>query len=409
MSKIITLKGPQASKRLRRIALHAQGLLSSNPFGKGLAGTVNAISHIGYVQIDTISVVARAHHHVLQSRVPQFHPKMTNQLLKDRHTFEYWSHAAAFLPIQDFRYSLPYKQAIKRGQTHWHKNPDQHLMAELLAQIKSDGPLKSRDLDSNIAKKCAGWWDWKPAKKALEQLFMQGDLMVTNRDGFQKCYDLTERVLPCDIDTRPPSMVEFATHLIEQQLRCHGFVSLTGFTYLRRNSMLRKSVKEQLTQGLNHGIYQQFCLNGDTYITKSGMLEKPLPRVTKRMLILSPFDNTVIQRQRLKAVFDYDYQIECYVPQNKRQFGYFSLPLLLCDEFVGRMDCKAHRKSRHLELKAIYFEQHAFEQDFLFDALVNAVSDFLQFQQCDTVSIGKIYPTTLSAPINKVFASTFNT
>ena len=104
-------------------------------------------------------------------------------MLLDGDIFEYWAHAAAFLPIDDFRFSLPYKQAIEGDQVHWYKNPDKKLMAELLARIGSDGPLRSRDLESNRTK-ATGWWDWKPAKKALEKLYMQGDLMVCSRKGF---------------------------------------------------------------------------------------------------------------------------------------------------------------------------------------------------------------------------------
>ncbi|MEW8381542.1 MAG: crosslink repair DNA glycosylase YcaQ family protein, partial [Candidatus Thiodiazotropha taylori] len=120
----IEIKSSQASARLRRHALAAQGLLQVKPYGSGLSGARKAINHIGYVQIDTISVVERAHHHVFHSRVPDFKPSMTNQMLIDGDIFEYWAHAAAFLPISDFRFSLPYKHAIKNGQTHWYKEPD---------------------------------------------------------------------------------------------------------------------------------------------------------------------------------------------------------------------------------------------------------------------------------------------
>ena len=366
--------------RLRRIALASQGLLKSNPFGRGLAGALKATNHLGYVQIDTISVVERAHNHVLHSRVPNFKPDMTNQLLLDGDIFEYWSHAAAFLPITDFRFSLPYKHAIKSGQTHWYKQRDEKLMSELLARIKSDGPLRSRDLE-NAKTTCAGWWDWKPAKKALEQLYMQGDLMICSREGFQKTYELTERVLPSNVDANLPSIKEFSEHLLESQLRCHGFVSLKGLTYLRRNTQLRKAMKELVKERMAHKILEQITLgDGEVFFMQAGTFDKPMPRVSDRLLILSPFDNSVIQRERLKAVFGYNYQIECYVPAAKRQYGYFSLPLLFRDEFIGRMDCKAHRKERHFEIKSLYLEVHNFDEELVIDALVDAVGAFRQFQ-----------------------------
>lgn len=392
---MLQIKHPQDMIRLRRHALAAQGLLQAQPYGRGLAGARKAINHLGYIQIDTISVVERAHHHVLYARVPNFKPAMTNQLLLDGDIFEYWAHAAAFLPIADFRFSLPYKHAIKNGQTHWYKNPDKKLMRELLARIRSDGPLRSRDLETNTSKR-VGWWDWKPAKKALEQLYMQGDLMVSDRNGFQKTYDLTERVLPSHVNSQMPSMAEFATHIVDQQLRCHGFTSLKGLTYQRRNTELRKAVKTLVNERLAQNTLEQVQLsNGEVFITEAGTFDSRLPRLNNRLLILSPFDNSVIQRERLKTLFQYNYQIECYLPEPKRQYGYFSLPLLYRDTFIGRMDCKAHRKTHHLEIKFLHFEQHTFDEGLLVSAFAEAIKQFRDFQQCDTVTLTKVHPEPL--------------
>ncbi len=413
---MIKIKHPQELTRLRRLALSAQGLLQTTPYGRGLTGARKAIDHLGYlgyVQVDTISVVERAHHHVLHSRVPSFKPAMVNKMLLAGDIFEYWSHAAAFLPMDDFRFSLPYKHAIKSGQTHWYKNPDKKLMGELLARITIDGPLRSRDLTINTEKttKRQGWWDWKPAKKALEQLYMQGDLMVSDRTGFQKTYDLTERVLPSHVNSQMPSIEEFASHLLNQQLRCHGLVTLKGLTYLRRNAELRKTVKALVNERLAQGSLEQVLSDGEEFILEAGAFGQTLPRQSNRLLILSPFDNSVIQRERLKTLFQYDYQIECYVPAAKRQFGYFCLPLLYRGEFIGRMDCKAHRKDRHLEIKSLHLEPRYFndgsvafkflggiESDFE-NALVEAITQFRQFQACDSVSLTQAYPKQLTQPL----------
>jgi len=389
--------------RLRRLALSSQGLLQTQPFGHGLAGACKAVNHLGYVQIDTISVVERAHHHVLHSRVPKFDPSMMNKMLIEGDIFEYWSHAAAFLPIDDFRFSLPYKHAIKSGQTHWNKNPDRQLMAELLERIRTEGPLRSRDVETKVSNR-AGWWDWKPAKKALEQLFMEGDLMVKDRVGFQKNYDLTERVLPSSTNVTMPSMEEFVTHMVNQQLRCHGVVSLKGLTYLRRNTALRNAVKSLVNERLAQGTLEQIQLSsGDVYFIETGALERRLPNLSNRLQILSPFDNSVIQRDRLKHLFQYDYQIECYVPEAKRKYGYFSLPLLFRGEFIGRMDCKAHRKIRLLEIKSLHLESNAgqqgFDDDRIINAFLEAIDSFRQFQQCDSVSLTAVNPKRLALPL----------
>jgi uncharacterized protein YcaQ len=397
---MIELKSTKDLARLRRLALSSQGLLQTSPFGSGLAGARKAVSYLGYVQIDTISVVERAHHHVLHSRVPKFDPSMLNEMLMEGDIFEYWSHAATFLPIDDFRFSLPYKYAIKSGQTHWNKNPDRQLMAELLERIRTEGPLRSRDVETKVSNR-AGWWDWKPAKKALEQLFMEGDLMVKDRVGFQKNYDLTERVLPSSTNVTMPSMEEFVTHMVDQQLRCHGAVSLKGLTYLRRNTALRNAVKSLVNERLAQGVLEQVQLSsGEVYFIETDALERRLPNLSNRLQILSPFDNSVIQRDRLKHLFQYDYQIECYVPEAKRKYGYFSLPLLFRGEFIGRMDCKAHRKIRLLEIKSLHLESNAgqqgFDDDRIINAFLEAIDSFRQFQECDSVSLTAVNPKRLT-------------
>ena len=386
--------------RARKVALYHQGLSQAKPFGNGNPGIKNALKHLGYIQIDTISVVERAHHHVLHSRVPSYKTSQLNKLLEQRHIFEYWSHAAAFLPMADFRFSLPFKNAIKGGRKHWQKHPDYKLMAKLLKQIEKQGPLKSSQIETqdeqqNPAQPAgAGWWSWKPAKKALEQLYMQGDLMISSRSGFQKTYDLSERVLaecPFDVDTTPPSYDEFAEHLINQQLNCHGLVTLKGVSYLRRDAKLRSAVKKKLIDKRKQGSVEQFELSNQIFFSQAGALEKKYPRTNANLHILSPFDNIVIQRDRLKLLFGFDYQIECYVPAAKRKIGYFGLPLLFRNEFIGQMDCKAHRKNNVLELIAIHLNTGKFSTQDIYPALAKRLALFIKFQGMKYIKVSNIY------------------
>ena len=354
--------------KLRRIALNHQGLLQNEHFGRGRKATLRAVEQLGYVQIDTISVVQRAHHHVLWSRVPNYQPKFLDQLVAQRQLFEYWSHAAAWMPMRDYRYSLP-RMAQMNGERNWFKHCDKKLTREILARIQSEGPLRTRDFeDSREGKK--EWWDWKPAKQALEQLFMQGELMVSAREGFQKVYDLPDRVLPDWVDTRHPHMDEFADYLIDSSLRAHGFASQKSITYLRKGEKLRNAVKGQLLGRVEAG--QLICLEAQGLYIAPDLLEQRAPRSFAQVRILSPFDNLVIQRQRLRDLFAYDYQIECYVPEDKRQFGYFCLPLLYRDRLVGRIDCKAHRGLQYLQVKSLHLEHR------VDDAFVDAFHDALQ-------------------------------
>jgi len=160
--------------KLRRIALNQQGLLRAESFGRGKRAVLRAIERLGYVQIDTISVVERAHHHVLWTRVPNYSPRHLEQLVSERKLFEYWYHAAAFLPMADYRFSLPRMRQLN-GERNWYKNGDRKLMLEILARIEVEGPLRARNFEDARTSN-SGWWDWKPAKQALEQLFMQGEL-----------------------------------------------------------------------------------------------------------------------------------------------------------------------------------------------------------------------------------------
>jgi len=221
--------------------------------------------------------------------------------------------------------------------------------------------------------------------------------MVRERKGFQKTSDLAERVLPAHIDVSTPGMEEFAAQLLDQQLRCHGFASLKGLTYLRRQSDLRITMKTLVQERLAQGLLESLQIGqGEVFFSPTGLLDQPLPRLNNRLSILSPFDNSVIQRGRVKILFDFDYQIECYVPAAKRQFGYFSLPLLYRDQFVGRMDCKAHRKSNHLEIKALHLDGRRFDEAAFAAAFMVAIKRFCRFQGCDSVAIKAVYPKRMT-------------
>ena len=370
--------------KLRRIALNQQGLLKTEFFGRGKRATLRAIEQLGYVQIDTISVVERAHHHVLWSRVPNYRPKFLDQLVKQRLVFEYWFHAAAWLPMRDYRFALP-RMAKMNGERNWFELSDRKLTDSILQRIQIEGPLRARDFaDTRQVNK--GWWDWKPAKQALEQLFMRGELMVSGRQGFQKVYDLPERVLPDWVDRSMPSMQDYASHLIDTTLRAHGFASLVSMTYLRKGKQLRDAVKQQLQQRLETNLLTTLDLgNNNTVYIDPELLETRAPRSSAQVRILSPFDNAVIQRQRGREIFTFDYQIECYVPAPLRQFGYFCLPVLYRDRLVGRIDCKAHRKDSSLEIRSLHIEQKV-DANFS-ELLCRALRSFAAFNSCDQLLV----------------------
>ena len=361
----------------RKIILHSQGIVAARQSGAAAAARV--IRRLGYVQIDTISVVMRAHHHTLWNRLKNYQPRLLDKLVADKKIFEYWSHAAAYLPIEDFRYSLPRKQAIANGQTHWFKK-NHKLTADVKARIRDEGPLQAKDFQQQ-RRGGGGWWEWKPAKQALEQLFMEGELMVASRRNFQKVYDLTERVLPADIDTKTPDENAYADYLIRIYLQSNGLVSATQAGYLRTGY---KAILQRRLQELHEdGQLQAVKLSGSSYYTDAAslaLLHKPLSR--KSMRLLSPFDNLIIQRKWLKQIFEFDYQIECYVPAAKRQHGYFVMPILWGGEFVARLDAKADRDKGVFFVNKLVLEPGLKDTDGFQQQLQPLLQDYAEANGC---------------------------
>lgn len=366
------------------------------PFGRGITATRKAIEQLGYVQIDTISVVARAHDHVLRTRVPNYTPGHLDRLQRNGHVFEYWYHAAAYLPMRDYRYALPKMHAMKRREDRWIRSRDDKLMGEVLSYVRAEGPTKARDFEAPASDR-GGWWNWKPAKRALEQLFMQGDLMITGREGFQKVYDLTERVLPADVDTREPTTAEVAGHLLETSLRSHGFATRKGMTYGRPGKPLREALLALLdTAVADNRLVTLRLPSGEVAFADPELLDQRAPPVSNRVRILSPFDSAVIQRDRSQAVFDFDYQIECYVTQAERRYGYFCLPLLYGDRFVGRADCKAHRKTGVFEVVALHIHDSGLNktpEPVFAGALTRAFEEFAAFNACSEIKLTASTPS----------------
>ncbi len=387
--------------KLRRIALESQGLLKAEPFGRGKNATRKAIEAIGYVQIDTISVVSRAHHHVLHSRVPNYEPKHLDRLQAEAAIFEYWYHAAAYLPMRDYRFALPRMEAMRDRTERWIRSRDDKLMAEVLARVEAEGPLMARQFESDGNEE-SGWWNWKPAKRALEQLFMQGDLMVTGRDGFQKTYDLRERVLPEGTDTRMPDDAEMAAYLLRTMLRGHGFITPKEVTHLRRGKPIREALKALLEESLAAGTLvaiRQPC--GALAYTEPERLETRAAPATGRATLLSPFDNLVIHRDRVQSVFGFDYQIECYVTEKERRYGYYSLPIAYRDRLIGRADCKAHRQEGRFEIKHLHFEPEADpDRDDFLPALADAFRRYAVFNDCSDISLSRTSPAHLGTALS---------
>lgn len=386
-------------KKLRLITLHHQGLTSLAPFGKGIQATRRAIEHLGYIQIDTLSVVERAHHHILWTRIPDYQPDYLTELIRERSVFEYWFHAASILPMEDFRFVLPQMSAIRRGESPYSYHVDCKHIHHVLDRIRCEGPLRARDFKSPT-RVGAKWWEWKPAKPALEKLFMQGDLMITSRDGMEKVYDLTERVLPDSTDTREPTIFEFSEYLIDVALKAYGLTTLKQLTHLRTGKALRNALDEILCRKVAERTLVACHVEGmpKVYATPAVLDAKNHPP-NNNVRLLSPFDNAIIHRDKLQHIFDFEYKLECYLPKEKRKFGYFSLPVLYKDRLVARVDCKAHRNTRCLELIHFHLESKDVDLEAFLPKFAKAVHRFSVFNACDVIQLTNSRPASLKGPL----------
>ncbi|MEJ2544562.1 MAG: crosslink repair DNA glycosylase YcaQ family protein [Calditrichaceae bacterium] len=406
-----------SSQTARQIILDAQLLNSQATLKPGKDGLNKIFDHLGYIQIDTINVIERAHNHILWTRLPGYKNQMLHDYQAvDRKVFEYWGHAMSYLPMSDYRYFLAKMKRFKDPSHPWvlnmYKN-GKHLLEPVMDRIQAEGPLSSKDFKRPDNQKGGIWWDWKPAKFALEYLFWRGDLMISERRNFQKVYDLTARVLPADINTQLPDERENAEYLIKRALKAMGIVNekeINSFMQpnAARDSNFKSVNREVITKVLNELLEQGIVTRIQVEASKSNndcalinVIEKhqDQKKYPKTVYFLSPFDNLIIQRDRVKRLFDFDYTLECYVPEPKRKHGYFVHPILFGDQLVGRIDPRADRKSKNMILNKVTFED-AFEPDDMFyDMFAEKLIEFMKFNRCNTISIKNVRPAKLKSKI----------
>ena len=285
--------------------------------------------------------------------------------------------------MKDYRFSLLKKRAYAEGKSHWFEQ-DKNLKSYVLDRIKAEGGLQSKDFEHKN-KKATGWYDWKPAKKALEQLFMEGELMVAQRKGFQKVYDLTERVLPTNLDTTMPTLAEYCQYLINNAIQAHGLIHESEISYLRNKikEPLNKEIKKLLKEEKLITIKVEGFDKLEFLTTENKLKELEKIKLRDSIHFLSPFDNSIIQRKRVERFFSFDYIIECYVPEEKRKYGYFTLPILFNNKLVGRFDPKADRASKTFFIKKLYFEENFKPDEKFITMFKNKLKDFAIFNECE--------------------------
>lgn len=339
----------QISKaQARALWMRAQGLNQRTPFGKGPGATRKAVEQLGYVQIDTISVIERCHHHILFTRIPDYKRQHLQKAQStDKSVFEYWTHALAYIPTKDFRYFMAEMQRIRKFPSAWWQTVTKAEMQKVLRTIKTEGPLSIRDIEDDVlVEKDHPWASRKPSKKALQLGFYTGRLVISERLGMLKRYDLTERHFAWQKKPKLATQKEILEYLLQRSLRSQSFVSLASLCYL--DNKKKPEMQKLLVTKEKKGELMPIQIADDTknkYWIRPEELEST-PEQESLVHILSPFDPLVIQRKRLEAVFDYSHRFEAYIPKEKRQYGYFALPILVDDEIVAAIDLKTDRENK---------------------------------------------------------------
>ncbi|MGO8908610.1 MAG: winged helix-turn-helix domain-containing protein [Bradyrhizobium sp.] len=338
----------------RHIWLRAQRLDTEAPFGAGPGATAAAVEHLGYVQIDTIHVIERCHHHILWNRIPEYRRADLRQAQSvDKSVFEYWTHALSYVPARDFRFFVPAMKVHRREGHKWFGEVTPANLRKVMRLLKKDGALTIRDIDDDVlVEKVHAWASRKPSKRALQLAFYEGRVTISERNGMLKTYELMERHFGWDRPPKPASAREITGYLLDRALRAQGVVSLDSICHLdapnkplvRRLIEARVRRKELVPVALEGAGNQQHWALPETLETAGQGPSAPVH-------ILSPFDPLIIQRKRTHLFFGYEHRFEAYVPKDKRRFGYFALPVLVGDDIVAALDLKTDRQMRKLLLQ----------------------------------------------------------
>jgi uncharacterized protein len=337
---------PLTKSRAKRIWLHAQRLDQSAPFGVGPEATRAAVEHLGYVQIDTINVIERCHHHILYARIPDYRREDLRQAQTiDKTVFEYWSHALSYLPTRDLRFFMrAMKQHWQRRST-WFTSVKPEDLRKVLSLIRREGALTIRDIDDDVlVEKDHAWASRKPSKRALQLAFFRGLLTVSQRSGMLKTYELMTRHFEWERPPKAASEVEILNYLLDRALRSQGIVSLESACYL--DAPRKPAMRRLIESRVRRRELVPVVLDGAGKLehwARPEVLDATYEPAGALVHILSPFDPLVHQRKRLQLFFDYEHRFEAYVPKDKRVFGYFALPVLVGDEIVAAIDLKTDR------------------------------------------------------------------
>lgn len=380
--------------------LEAQGLLSPPDAPAKKEHLLPTIQKMGYLQIDTIQAVRRSQHLVLWSRLGDHNPSWLDEIHADGHLFEYYAHALCYLPTEDypiFRGRILHDDRTGNGWQKWAQDhPD--IIAKVREVVREKGPVSSSDFDTKTIS--TGWGDVKQEKLALTRMFAAGELMVPYRENFHRFFDLRERVLPdwddadaLDADSAREALVLKAIKALgiarEDWIAPYYYLLKTDLSQLLADLAGQGRIIEVQVSGWDTPAYVHPHQLEMVHAAADGAL------IPTHTTLLSPFDPLVSDRDRALALFDFDYRMESYTPVKDRKFGYFCLPILHKGRLVGRLDPKAHRKEKRMEIKKLYIEDGVVVDNELVAALKDTLAQFTAWHEMDSLEITSSVPSDL--------------
>jgi uncharacterized protein YcaQ len=388
---------------------------------------VRLAADTGGVQIDSINVIDRAHYLTVWSRFGAYDKAAFDRLVYGRRAlFEYWAHAACLVATEHFvcwrRAMLDY-HTRSRGWARWLKK-NRRTLAAVEEAIREGGPRGSGDFAHRRPRGKAGWWNWKPTTHALDYLWMSGRTLVDSRRHFQKRFDLAERVMPDALAQTPLDIGGFQRWHLRQSLHALGAATETDLgMYLTFPRVGARERRRWLQRLLDTGEVREIEVEeaADTSPGRWYALAEDLPalaaaarrrQASAGSTLLSPFDSFLWHRERTHRLFGFRYTIEVYTPGPKRTHGYYLLPILHDGQLIGRIDPKVHRAERRLEIKGVHFEPWfargarppaaawgPVDRDAALAGLADSLSSLAAFVGADTVSLGRVAPSSLGAPL----------
>jgi uncharacterized protein len=396
-----------STRQARRLALAAQGLTGTRATRPATTASLRAaLGRVGAVQIDSVNVVARSHELALAARAGAHDPVAFDRLVYRRRAgFEYWGHAASFLPVESFRWFLPRMHAARAEVGRWFlqarsRHPEWY--PRVLERVRAEGPLAASAFREPSEGRRGPWWDWTPAKAVLEDLFAQGVLLVADRLRFERRYDLAERVLPGAMDLAVPAPGEAALALTLRAARALGVATAADLADYYRLS--QAETRSALAEATASGLLRKVVVEGwgkPAYLPADARVPA---RVQHPPLLLSPFDSLVWSRQRTERLFGFRYVLELYVPAARRRHGYYTMPVLLGEQLVARVDPKHDRAAGRLLLRALTVEDGV-EPAEAVAAAAAAARLLAAHLRAGEVDAGESVPAALARPLRAALAA----